>query len=296
MPIGIDPKVDFAFKMVFGNPHHPRVTIHFLNSVLKPKVPIEWVEYLNPIQDRERIEDKLVVLDIRARDSAGRLFDVEMQSSLPADLPRRLTYYNCMTYVRQITSGERYLDLHPSISICVLNRVLFGEAPEHHLSFRLRSDQRDLVFTDDLQFHLLELPKFTPVSDNIAELSRLKRWLYFLRRAPDMDPNELAQKLVDSEYLEAIEILQMISRSPEDRELYEARMKVLHDEEARLVAADQAGEARGIEKGTLIGKIQLLQQLLGEPEHAVDELSALGKQRLEEMLVEMQQRLRSRKA
>lgn len=28
MPLGIDPKVDFAFKMVFGNPKHTNVTIH----------------------------------------------------------------------------------------------------------------------------------------------------------------------------------------------------------------------------------------------------------------------------
>jgi hypothetical protein len=30
---GIDPKVDFAFKLLVGSPDHPRITIHFLNSV-----------------------------------------------------------------------------------------------------------------------------------------------------------------------------------------------------------------------------------------------------------------------
>jgi hypothetical protein len=40
MPLGIDPKVDFAFKLVFGSPDHTRVTIHFLNAVLNgSKVP-----------------------------------------------------------------------------------------------------------------------------------------------------------------------------------------------------------------------------------------------------------------
>ena len=46
MPLGIDPKVDFAFKMVFGNPKHTRVTIHFLNAVLTLPEPITWVEIL----------------------------------------------------------------------------------------------------------------------------------------------------------------------------------------------------------------------------------------------------------
>ncbi len=297
MPIGIDPKVDFAFKVVYGNPHHPRVTIHFLNSVLDLPNPIESVEILNPILDRQWSEDKLAVLDILAEDCTGRRLNIEMQTSLPLDLPKRLTYYNCLTYVRQIPSGTRYLDLQPVIGICVLNRTLFAQADEYHLSFRLRSDQRsDLVFTDQLQFHLLELPKFAPVGDNVSKLPRLERWLYFLQRAPHMEPEELAALLVEPEYLEAIEILQMISRSPEDRDLYEARMKFLNDQEAKLIAADQAGEARGVEKGVLCGKIQLMQQLLGEPVDTTDDLAAFGRQHLEEMLVKLQQRLRSRNA
>jgi hypothetical protein len=33
----------------------------------------------------------------------------------------------------------------PAISICALDRVLFRDALDYHLSFRLRCDQRDLV-------------------------------------------------------------------------------------------------------------------------------------------------------
>ena len=66
MPLGIDPKVDFAFKMVFGNPQHTRITIHFLNAVLSPPEPIDWVEILNPIRDKDRSDDKLVILDALA--------------------------------------------------------------------------------------------------------------------------------------------------------------------------------------------------------------------------------------
>lgn len=50
MPLGIDPKVDFAFKLVFGNPDHTRITIHFLNAVLNFPRPITHVEILNPLQ------------------------------------------------------------------------------------------------------------------------------------------------------------------------------------------------------------------------------------------------------
>ena len=196
MPLGIDPKVDFAFKMVFGNPKHTRVTIHFLNAVLTLPEPITWVEILNPIQDKDRSEDKLVVLDVLARDKRGHQYNVEMQTTLPMDLPKRLTYYNCLNYVRQIGEGSPYANLRPSISICVLDRVLFGEAPEYHLSFRLRADQRDLILSNDLQFHVLELPKFNLTSDNVSGRSLLDRWLYFLRHAEDLEADELHSSLL----------------------------------------------------------------------------------------------------
>jgi len=41
----------------------------------------------------------------------------------------------------------------------------------------------------------------------------------------------------------------MISKSPEDRQFYEARMKFLHDAEARLLAARAEGRLEGREEG-----------------------------------------------
>ena len=96
MPLGIDPKVDFAFKLMLGSPEHPAVTIHFLNAILRLPSTVTEVEILNPIQGKDRSEDKLVILDILARDQQGRRFNVEMQTTLPTALPRRLLYYNCL--------------------------------------------------------------------------------------------------------------------------------------------------------------------------------------------------------
>ena len=141
MPLGIDPKVDYAFKLVFGSPDHTAVTIHFLNAVLELPQPISWVEILNPIHGQDFSDDKLSVLDVLARDAEGRRYNIEMQTTLPAELVKRITYYNCGNYIRQLKSGEPYGQLRPAISICVLNGVLFPSVPEHHLSFCLRCDQ-----------------------------------------------------------------------------------------------------------------------------------------------------------
>jgi predicted transposase/invertase (TIGR01784 family) len=139
----------------------------------KWRVPHALQAKLNPIQEQDRSEDKLVVLDVLAADSSGCQFNIEMQTTLPTDLTKRLTYYNCVSYVRQLSKREAYYNLRPAISICVLNRVLFDEAPGFHLSFRLRCDQCDLVFCEDLVLHTLELPKYTLVSNNRESIDPL---------------------------------------------------------------------------------------------------------------------------
>ena len=61
----------------------------------------------------------------------------------------------------------------------------------------------------------------------------------------------------------------MISRTPEARMLYNARLKFQRDAESCFRGARQ----EGLEQGVLAGRIQLLQQLLRLPESSVDELA-----------------------
>ncbi len=83
----------------------------------------------------------------------------------PAKYANRLHYYNCKNYTRQIREGDGYGELRPSISICLLSRKMFWQKPDtarwHH-SFRLRCDQNvDLILTNDLEFHIIELPNMS---------------------------------------------------------------------------------------------------------------------------------------
>jgi predicted transposase/invertase (TIGR01784 family) len=89
----------------------------FCYAVLGFARPITSVEIVNPIQGQDRSEDKLVVLDVLAADAERRRFNIEMQTTLPIDLAKRLTYYNCLNYVRQLGQGDAYLELRPAISI-----------------------------------------------------------------------------------------------------------------------------------------------------------------------------------
>jgi len=58
LPVEFEPALSFAVEPVCGDPDHPQVTIHFLNSVLKFRRPVVHEKFVNPIQEKEPLEDK----------------------------------------------------------------------------------------------------------------------------------------------------------------------------------------------------------------------------------------------
>ena len=298
MAIGIDPTVDFAFKKLLGSPEHPAITLHFLNAVLGGNPEITEVEILNPILDRDYDEDRLSILDISARDAHGKLFNIEMQTTLQSELPERLAYYVCSLFVGQLGRGDSYQELRPAIGICVLDGILLPDSVAIHSDFRLRSVES--VLTDHLQIHLLELPKYQLPSDNGKITDPIEAWVYFLRRAQYLTADQVADRLGSQTFVEAVGVLEMIARTPRERELYEARLKLQRDEESRLRHAREQGLEQGLERGLqqghLAGRLQTLQEIVGDPVTPIDDLRSQSAENLSSRISEIQRRLRDRDA
>ena len=139
-----------------------------------------------------------------------------------------------------------------------------------------------------------QVPTFRPSSDNIEELPADEKWLYLLTRAVEFEPEVLADQLGDAAYREAIGVLVMISKSPEDLQYYEDRLKFLRDEQAKLDAARFEGRQEGRQEGKLAGKIQTLQELLGGPTSTDEELLSQDAAALEALLRSLQIQLTDR--
>jgi predicted transposase/invertase (TIGR01784 family) len=73
MILGIDPKVDYAFKYLLGRDSTRAILIDVLNKVLEPPAGREIVdvELLNPFNLQEALDDKLSILDIKGCGSAA---------------------------------------------------------------------------------------------------------------------------------------------------------------------------------------------------------------------------------
>ena len=302
MAIGISPTVDFAFKLMLGSPEHFRVTMHFLNAILGGQPKITQVEFLNPFQGKNYEEDKLSILDIIAMDEHGRRLNIEMQSSVTAELTQRITFYNARSYVNQLTEGLLYTALRASLSICVLSKPLFSSSSKLHLDFRLR-EKSGLILTDDLQIHLLQLTNLNVTRENLATASAVERWAFFFRFAGKLTYDQICELFPEPEFVEAAGVLEVINQTPEENALYASRLKFQLDEASRIDSAQKEGRREGRQEGLkegrregeLIGRVVTLQELLGVTQPTHEELSSYDVPQLTELVEQLQLQLRTRK-
>ena len=79
----------------------------------------------------------------------------------------------------------------------------------------------------------------------------------------------------------------MIAQIDLNKEIYEGRLKAVRDERSRLEDALSAGEERGVSKGLLMGRIQILQELLTQPSTPRAGLEAMPLADLESLAVRL---------
>lgn len=91
-------------------------------------------------------------------------------------LPKQLTYYAAKQLIEQLGEGGQYADLNPSISICLLDAVMFRDEVALQHAFGLRT-VGGLSLTDCLQVHVFELPKYVIPSDNEPIADPVEQWL-----------------------------------------------------------------------------------------------------------------------
>jgi predicted transposase/invertase (TIGR01784 family) len=299
---GIDPKVDYAFKHLFGREETRPILMDLLDSVLNPAPGhhIRDIELLNPFNPKEALDDKLSILDIKARDQTGRQFNVEMQMLASAHYDQRILYYACRLHQQQLHEGEGYVQLRPTVSVSILNYLWFRDLPDHHLCFRLLEQKHHILLTGGLEFHILEVPKFRK---SAAELGRgLDLWLYFLREAEMMEGKQIPPALLQNPMVvRALQELKMLSQSEVERERYEARRKALLDQNTLINWAGrqreegrqegrQEGRAEG-EKIGLIGTIRVCERLLQRPETPTEQLAGLSLEELAGLSKELEEQI-----
>ena len=105
----INPRVDIAFKKIFGVEENKDLLISLINSIVGEEDQVEEVTLLNPYNAKSFKKDKLSILDIKAKGVDGKRFNIEIQISDEGDYDKRALYYWAKLYTEQLETSQDYL-------------------------------------------------------------------------------------------------------------------------------------------------------------------------------------------
>jgi len=245
----INPRVDFAFKKLFGSEENKDLLISLINSIISKEEQVVEVELKNPYNLADYRTGKMSILDIKAKSEQGRWFNVEMQISEDYNFDKRAIFYWAKLVTEQLSEGHMYKELKKTISINILDFNFIPDIEEMHNCYKIMNTAtgKDDKLHDIFELHYVELKKFKKSYKEINSV--LDRWSSFLTKANKLDKNNIPDELkMDKNIVKAISAVDRMF-DEEERQVYEVRMQSLADLESKIVSAEEQGMARGLEKG-----------------------------------------------
>nr|WP_192927356.1 Rpn family recombination-promoting nuclease/putative transposase [Clostridium beijerinckii] len=256
----LNPKVDFAFKKLFGSEENKSILIAFINSIISEKNKIEDIELKNPYNISNYRKGKMTILDIKAVDEKGIWYDIEMQIAEQGFYDKRAFYYWSKVYSDQIESGDDFEILRKTIGINILDFNYLKEEDFHNV-YKVYNEKTKEEFSDLFEMHFIELNKFKKDYKDVK--TALDRWVSFLNRAYEIDKYKIPKELEEDENIKkAIEKLDIMYLDKEEREIYENDLKALRIHNAEIRSAEEKGIKEGIKQGQYQEKINIAKNLL----------------------------------
>lgn len=251
----IIPKIDFAFKKIFGSVDSQDILRSFLNALLyEDQAPIKNLEIIDPYSSANTAGLKDGYLGIKATLDNQHIVAIDMQILNVAAFDKRVVYNAAKTYATQIKSGEGYFKLNPVLTLTITDFRLF-ERHERAISRYRFKDIEDLGDPMNVEMELIfvELPKF---NKSIEELETLAdRWIYFIKNATELESIP-PQMQVIPELTKAMQLANRASLNREELELLEKREMFFFDQ----IGAVKKGIEEGLEEGRRLGLQQGLEQ------------------------------------
>ena len=238
----LNPLNDFLFKKLFADEKEPELLIELLKAILELNISEIKIEKEN--LNRVSEEDKLGILDIKAKTATGEKYNIEVQLLNQKNMIPRTLFYWSKLFVEDFEAGSPYKSLQKTVTINILGFKMEELRNESfHSIYKLKETTSKNLLTDLLEIHFIEFPKFAKLHYDLNK--PIHRWLLFLKE--DVSEDMLREVIhMDVGVNKAEEKLQRLSADPETRREYERRAKALSDERSRLEDAKEEGIETGI--------------------------------------------------
>ncbi|MEO5362349.1 MAG: Rpn family recombination-promoting nuclease/putative transposase [Magnetococcus sp. DMHC-8] len=256
----IDPRIDFAFKKIFGSESAKELLVSFLESLLglEGERCIAELTILDPFLAPKIRELKYSILDVKCRDHRGVSYIVEMQVQKVAAFLKRIQYNAAKAYAHQIERGEDYPRLNQVIAITITDFVLFHDFTHCVSCHESRETITGHSYLQDIIHFFVELPKFVKPLEDLDDI--LDKWIYFIKYAGSLQ--DVPEKLSTAPFRHAFEMAMVANMTAEELEMYDKAGIAIADargavEQARVEAREegiQIGEQQGIRIGEQTGE------------------------------------------
>lgn len=168
-------------------------------------------------------------------------------------LIERILYYWSRIYGRNLKSSQDYIELKKTIGVLIVNFEIkkLKELGYHSKWKIIEEEKRKLILTEDLEIHIIEIPKIYNIKEKEQE-EELVKWINFIENPESKKVEEYMKE--NKELKEAKEKLEVMSEDEKMQILAELRLKAIRDEKAVERFGYNQGMENGIEKGIKQGK------------------------------------------
>lgn len=175
-----------------------------------------------------------------------RIFSAE---KIKDRLIERILYYWSRIYGKNLKEGDDYVELKRTIEVLIVNfEIKRLRGLKYHSKWKIiEEEDRNVILTEHLELHIIELPKIYRIRKKEEE-QELVKWLNFIENPESKKVGEYMKE--NKEMKEAKERLEIMSEDERMQILAELRLKAIRDEKA----VERFGYNKGIEKGIKQGK------------------------------------------
>ena len=268
------PTNDYVFSRIFGYKRNWELLKDLIEAIL-PDIKIKKIELVKQYSlDKETIENRGAVLDVLAILNDDTYVNIEMQVDDYKNTIERSIFHDSGLYHESLVKKENFKKAKRVIGIWILAYNIFEEGTFHEIA-RLKRDYENMLLTDKMELHYIQLPKFKEKCKRIS--NKLEQWLTFIvnddMEAIKMIDNEFVQKAEDElEYINSDEEERMRAKFRERSE-----WKYNFDMESMIAYGKEQGEKEQsikIAKKMLIEGIDIvtISKITGLTEEEIKEL------------------------
>ena len=271
----LNPKNDYVFKRLFGSVGNETITKNLLSCILQQNITDVQLD-CNPILEKNLLDDKVGILDIKAKIDNTTNVDIEMQVTDHKNIEKRILFYLSKMYTKTIKKSQDYNSLEKCIAILITNYNIdiIKNIPKYITKWSIREEEyQKIVLTDVMEIYIIELNKFKDYKEK-SNHNSLNSWIEFIESPEVVD-------MSNKEIQKAKKVLEEISQDEHEQYLAELREKYIMDQKA----IEDAGYDKGLKAGINQEKLQIAKKMLSKEINlnTISELTGLSIQELKNL-------------